>query len=1382
MTRYLFTLLSSIILLTANASERQWQTHFAYNSVTQIATFQNEVYAVANGKLFSINQTSEALTLYNNFSGMHGIHVAQLCTDTAREQLLLLYADGKMDIMRHRGDDPQKKAEVVYVSDLYSKPITGSKRCNNITIQDSMAYLSMDFGILTFNLENYSFVDCYYIGSEASDVRVEDILLRGDSIYAKTAHGVYAAHLQDNIVDYRYWHLEANSQIAFDEKKGKVYLTSDGSQWSVAGTKGVERHSATGEKLYYLPDGPLVNTPYNLKYQDGHLYMVPGGRWVNQYKTPGNVMILADGKWSGISNSTIQSKTGQKATDFTDIAIDPYDASHYFITSYGTGLYEFKGTELVNHYTPSNSIIGSAAPDSPDRYTRTDGAMFDADSCLWVAVAGGVDTTLVAITPDGKQHGLNIYSNSTQRFFVNTPGGLLVDKLHPNRKWLVSCRSEAAIIVLDDGGTKFDPTDDQCKVHTEFYDQDGQVLLTETFHCIAQEEEGDIWIGSNVGPIIIPAENDTMQTNVCKRLRIVMPDGTYLMESEQVNAFAWDDKGNIWIGTQGNGVYVLDNKAENIVACYTSDNSVMPSNTVSSLAYDDANLRMYIGTSEGLVSYIVDPDAVNDPTMGEGDMNDNFGQMYRWRAHNAFSQVEEVVMLGDTVYGLSSNSLFMVDKVSGEVRSLSQLDGLSASSVSHISYNPTLNSLLITYLNGQIDIITSNGDIHNISDLYLKQMNGSKMANDIYMKGEKAYLGMDFGILVINMRKYEIEGTYYIGEESNEVAVLHLTLTHNRIYALTANSLYYADLSDNLMDYTYWHKRAIPAANVIGGIETYNGNIYAVFDRSLYRLNDTFWSLINISTPSRSLCKTGDELYFLPHGRGVGKFYKDGDIKMQWQDRVYSSIWKDGNNYWLGTEKEGLVHRIGATQAIETYRPNGPISNYSYKLRFVDDKLYMLPGGRWANDYKRQGDIMIMEDEEWRNITYQQMVDMLGNHKVRDLMNVAQDPKDEQHYFVSSYGTGLYEFYNDSIIELYLPDNSTLQSAIASSPNTYTRTDGMLYDDQGNLWVLNMGGNGVNNINILTPEGRWHAYNLNYKRARIEMNTAGDILVDKRNSTWKWIPLLRYNQGLILLQDNGTPIDPTDDKVTYTTSWIDQNKKQVIPSTIHAIAQDGYNTLWIGTSSGIIVIPAAYDFTTSNRCKRVVIPRNDGTQLGDYLLDNEQVNDIQIDGANRLWVATANSGVYLLEQVGDILDDHYTVETVAHFTTENSILPSNTVLSIAIHPYTGEVFFGTGAGLVSYMSDATSPEEDFSTLYAYPNPVRPSYQGQVMFQGTVDQSVVRILDASGQVVKVVEAHGGTAVWDMRNTVGKRVGTGVYTAICHSADGTQHGSTKVLIIN
>ena len=140
------------------------------------------------------------------------------------------------------------------------------------------------------------------------------------------------------------------------------------------------------------------------------------------------------------------------------------------------------------------------------------------------------------------------------------------------------------------------------------------------------------------------------------------------------------------------------------------------------------------------------------------------------------------------------------------------------------------------------------------------------------------------------------------------------------------------------------------------------------------------------------------------------------------------------------------------------------------------------------------------------------------------------------------------------------------------------------------------------------------------------------------------------------------------------------------------------------------------------------------------------------------------------------------METVSHFTTDNSILPTDEIISIAIQESTGEVFIGTGGGLVSYMSDASKPMDTFDELYAYPNPVRPTYQGYITIKGMMDNSEVRIVDASGNLVKTLQGNGGSAAWDGRNAQGQRVASGVYTAICNTRSEKGHGSVKILILN
>lgn len=1351
------------------AGEMKWQTHFAYNNVEQIALYGDEVYALANGKMFSVNQMTEHVTLYNNQSGLHGMEIVQLMADTARNQMLIVYADGKMDVLC--------KGTMHYISDLYSKKMTSSKRCNNVTIAGDLAYLSMDFGILTFDLNRYEFPNTFYIGAEASDVRVLDVVLMGDSIHAKTAAGVYSACLADNIVDFRYWHLSKGTHVVFDTKKGKEYVNKLGDVWTAVGTQGVRCQFVTGIEHTYLPSGPLVNTPYHMTCANGRLFVVPGGRWVNQEGKPGHVMMYDNDEWVNITSSYIQGKTGKKALDFVHTAVDPKDSEHYFVASYGTGLYEFYNDTLVNRYTPHNSILGSAAPTAPDTYTRVDNLAFDADGRLWCVVAGGIDTSLVAFMPNNTQRGVNLYTESG-KFSLSTPGGLVIDRTQPNRKWLLGCRMDPALALLDDGGTPFDMSDDRSKVQSQFYDQDQNVIVPEFFYTMAQAPNGDIWVGSSIGPLILPHDVDFMETNQCVRLRITMPDGSNFLDLERVNAFEWDDSEYIWIGTQTSGVYVVDTEKQEIVACYTSNNTVMPSNTVISLAFDELSKKMYVGTAMGLVSVELSGDS-ETATDGPNKEEITYGNMYQWRSHAAFTSMDELAVLGDEVYTRSGQSLFSVEKESGLINYHTRLTGLNGARIDHIAHNTTLNKLLITYQDGQLDVMDAAGDVQNISDLYLKQMSLSKVVNDICMYQDKAYLAMSFGILVIDMQKLEIEDTYYIGMNSTEVNVEYITIHDGKIYAASQTGLYVADLTDNLVDYNFWNKQSLPGSKALQGLRAHNGTVYLLRNMLLYALQDNQWQTCPTEYPIRRLTKTEHHLYLMPENvYGVLEVLDDGKVAMTNTYGYVNDVAEDGNTLWFATRDDGVVKY--ANDLHSPYFPDGPSSNYSYRLRFFGDKLYMLPGGRWANQYKRLGEVMMYENGEWNNIKNGELVKSAGM-PIYDIMNVAQDPQDANHYFLTTFGSGVIEMRGDSVETIYLPDNSTLKSAVPTNPTSYTRTDGAMYDEQGNLWILNMGITD-GNIQILSPDGSWTAYDLLYKGLPVTLHTAGEMMVDQRNPQWKWIPLLRYNTGLILLQDNGTPTNPSDDKSVYRQEWMDQNGHLIAPEQIHCLAQDQNNTIWVGTSKGLFIIPDKVDYMASNACERIIIPRNDGTNLGDYLLENEQINAIAIDGANRIWIGTAASGLYLMGFTEPTADMNSTLEMISHFTTENSLLPSNDILAIALQESTGEVFIGTGSGLVSYMSDAVEPEEDFSSLYAYPNPVYPNYKGSVVIKGLMADTEVRIVDAAGNLVKKLVGNGGEVVWDMTNAQGQRVASGVYTALCNTQSGNGHGAVKVLIMN
>ena len=140
---------------------------------------------------------------------------------------------------------------------------------------------------------------------------------------------------------------------------------------------------------------------------------------------------------------------------------------------------------------------------------------------------------------------------------------------------------------------------------------------------------------------------------------------------------------------------------------------------------------------------------------------------------------------------------------------------------------------------------------------------------------------------------------------------------------------------------------------------------------------------------------------------------------------------------------------------------------------------------------------MIYENGKWTNVTNKEPT-AKANHEIYDLMNVAQDPNDASHYFVTTYGTGVLEMRDTTLLKRHMPSNSGLYPAAADNPEFYTRTDGAMYDEQGNLWLMNAG-NVEGNVHVISRDGSWSSFNLLENGRKITLETPGDILVDRRN-------------------------------------------------------------------------------------------------------------------------------------------------------------------------------------------------------------------------------------------------------------------------------------------
>jgi hypothetical protein len=199
------------------------------------------------------------------------------------------------------------------------------------------------------------------------------------------------------------------------------------------------------------------------------------------------------------------------------------------------------------------------------------------------------------------------------------------------------------------------------------------------------------------------------------------------------------------------------------------------------------------------------------------------------------------------------------------------------------------------------------------------------------------------------------------------------------------------------------------------------------------------------------------------------------------------------------------------------------------------------------------------------------------------------------------------------------------------------------------------------------------------------------------------------------------------------------------------VAADKNGFIWVGTDRGVAIIQCGEDIFSSGLCE-ATLPIVKQDNFAGLLLAEEYVSDIQVDQADRKWVATKN-GVWLLSADGQ--------KTVHRFTSTNSKLLDNEVFSIAIHDQTGEVFFLTRSGISSFRSTATAPALEKRKPFIFPNPVTPGYTGTIAFRDLPDRAWVKITELNGKLVHETRSLGGQAVWNGKNLQGQRVNSGVY---------------------
>lgn len=473
--------------------------------------------------------------------------------------------------------------------------------------------------------------------------------------------------------------------------------------------------------------------------------------------------------------------------------------------------------------------------------------------------------------------------------------------------------------------------------------------------------------------------------------------------------------------------------------------------------------------------------------------------------------------------------------------------------------------------------------------------------------------------------------------------------------------------------------------------------------------------------------------------------------------------------WWTRNDAGLLACYTLSTDGTRTYKtegvlPEGPASNHFYRLYMHGGKLYSV-AGFWAqeNNAGYPGEVHVWNGQNWNE--FEQPTSQMIGHDYIDLLCMDFDPKKEGHVMVGAKG-GVYEFQDGKFIKHYGRQNSVLESGVNS--DNYTIVSTLKYTDNGDLWVLNsMVDNPI--WKIEHGSGNW----VNYPHP--EMSTPAkynlvSLLQSRNNKNIMWFANNYYTENRLYAYDF-----VNDKLVGHGPNFTNEDGTIITPVMVYALAEDLDGNVWIASSNGPFYISSADAIAGNDAFIQHKVPRNDGTNLADYLLSDVKTRCIAVDGANRKWMGTEN-GVFLISSDCNTL--------LQHFTTENSPLPSNTVYDICIDNNSNIVYFATERGLCSYASDATQPSEEMTkdNVYAYPNPVTPEYTGKITIVGLSFNADVKIVTSNGVLVNHGRSTGGSYQWDGRDLKGKRVASGVYMVQAATETGDKGVVCRIAVVN
>lgn len=590
-----------------------------------------------------------------------------------------------------------------------------------------------------------------------------------------------------------------------------------------------------------------------------------------------------------------------------------------------------------------------------------------------------------------------------------------------------------------------------------------------------------------------------------------------------------------------------------------------------------------------------------------------------WQSYLPYKFGYSVTQSPDAIYYGTQWALMKINKEDLSIEYFSKVDGLNDVGVRFVRYSLENDLLLVVYENSNIDLIFDD-EIVNLNQIAVNaQIVKDRTITAVYLKDQFAYFSTGFGLVQLNLAELEFGFTTF-----SDIPLNSVTGFDNQLLISTEDGIYQAadDGSVNLADFSAWRKLGfadgLPLEGEGAAITNDGGDIYVgVKDEVFKRREDGRYELVHTEPGfAFAFAKTTTEgtlLGWLCDKAGLcnGKklLIEPDGFKRKIFDcaqRATEIVVDDQNRVWYSDFNKGFKYNEGFKGTCHNITTNRPPTHNASQIATYDRKLFVATGGvtiSYGYLFRADG-FYTNENGEWTS--HNKSTDPeLSARDMRDFLSIAASP--EGKIYIGTFWDGLIE-YNRGEIKVFDQNNSSLQNSIVN-PDRNRITD-MDYDLQGNLWLLNH--DAPRPLSVFTRDGEWQNFSLGVG------SNVEHIAVDHQG--FKWIGIDRV--GLLLLDTGDDLMDSNDDRMhIYNT-----NNSNLTSNTINAIAVDKNGQVWVGTNDGPVLFDCqgfAFDDICIGTRKRV----EENGIVGE-LLGEENVMAIAIDGGNRKWFGTTN-GVFV---------------------------------------------------------------------------------------------------------------------------------------------------------